>query len=260
MRLADVLAQIPGLEKRFVYYLEAQGHIRPRKIQKARIARRDYGEADVRLLRTVWRYNQRGIAVQRAVELATQPPAASYAFCLVVPRREAEALRLARTFEQVTEVAALYGERANLVLKVLAPEEGDLHAVLDRLFEARVIQSAPTVLRAALDDAVRGVAAAHKKGASQPMRAWVLIKVPAKQIGGLVDELRSFSGIVEATAVYGETDVIAKVEVSDQAALDDLVMQRIQTMPNVESTRTFIAVGGMHWERESEVRGPKSEA
>ena len=95
------------------------------------------------------------------------------------------------------------------------------------------------------------------------MRAWVLIKVPAKQIGGLVDELRSFSGIVEATAVYGETDVIAKVEVPDQPALDDLVMQRIQTMPNVESTRTFIAVGGMHWERDEgpkpEVRSPKFE-
>lgn len=83
------------------------------------------------------------------------------------------------------------------------------------------------------------------------MRAWVLIKVPAKQIGGLVEALRAFPGIVEAAAIYGETDVIAKIEVPNQAALDELVMQRIQSIEAVESTRTFIAVGGMHWERDA---------
>ena len=82
------------------------------------------------------------------------------------------------------------------------------------------------------------------------MRAWVLIKVPAKQIGGLVEELRSYPGVMEASGIYGETDVIAKVEVPDQNALDDLVIHRIQSIDAVESTRTFIAVGGMHWLRD----------
>ena len=51
------------------------------------------------------------------------------------------------------------------------------------------------------------------------------------------------------SAVYGETDVIAKLEVPSQAALDDLVIERIQAIPTVESTRTFIGIGSMHWQR-----------
>ena len=81
------------------------------------------------------------------------------------------------------------------------------------------------------------------------MRAWVLIKVPAKQIGALIEELRGYPGIVEAAGIYGETDVIAKLEVPNQDALDELVVQRIQSIDMVESTRTFIAIGSMHWER-----------
>ena len=81
------------------------------------------------------------------------------------------------------------------------------------------------------------------------MRAWVLIKVPAKQIGALIEELRGYPGIVEAAGIYGETDVIAKLEVTGQDALDELVVQRIQSIDTVESTRTFIAIGSMHWER-----------
>ena len=42
MRLQEVLNGVEGLEKRFVYYLESQGYIHPEKLQKARIARRDY--------------------------------------------------------------------------------------------------------------------------------------------------------------------------------------------------------------------------
>jgi len=83
------------------------------------------------------------------------------------------------------------------------------------------------------------------------MKAWILIKVPAKQIGPLVDHLRDVPGIVEASGIYGETDVIAKVEVPDPDALDELVTNRIQTISVVESTRTFIGIGRMHWDRDT---------
>ena len=90
-------------------------------------------------------------------------------------------------------------------------------------------------------DGAEGDGAAGKE--EEPaMRAWVLIKVPAKQIGALIEELRSYRGIVEAAGIYGETDVIAKLEVPDQDALDELVVQRIQSIDAVESTRTFIAI------------------
>ena len=72
MRLQAVLNQIEGLEKRFVYYLESQGYIQPQKLQKTRIARRDYSVADLERIRGIWHYYQRGISVQRAYELVTR--------------------------------------------------------------------------------------------------------------------------------------------------------------------------------------------
>ena len=100
--------------------------------------------------------------------------------------------------------------------------------------------------------AERAAAAPNGTAAQQEpsvMRAWVLIKVPAKQIGALIEELHTYPGIVEAAGIYGETDVIAKIEVANQDALDALVVQRIQSIDAVESTRTFIAIGAMHWVR-----------
>jgi len=82
------------------------------------------------------------------------------------------------------------------------------------------------------------------------MLAYVLIKVPAKHADSVLEQLRQFPGIVEAAVVYGETDIIAKIAVPSQAELDDLVIRRIQGLPQVESTRTFIVVGGMHWQRD----------
>lgn len=282
MRLQEVLNGVPGLEKRFVYYLESQGYIQPQKLQKARISRRDYSLADLERTRGIWHYYQRGISVQRAFELVTRAAAdGAYVFFPVPPRRWPEALALLRQFDHVMEASALYGETADFAARLRAPHESDVHNVLDRLFEAGIVAGAPQVLRfraaarwerpPATPTAAPGAtpataappsgtpppaahAASPVKGAvrrREPsvMRAWVLIKVPAKQIGALIEELRTYPGIVEAAGIYGETDVIAKIEVADQDALDELVVQRIQSIDAVDSTRTFIAIGAMHWVR-----------
>jgi DNA-binding Lrp family transcriptional regulator len=249
MRLQEVLQAVPDLEKRFVHYLESQGYIHPAKLQKARIARRDYSEADLERIRAFWSYYQRGISVQRAYELLTRAAVdGAFVFFPAPARRWAEALDVLRGSDHVAEAAAVYGETANVVARVRAPHESDLHAVLDRLLAQRIIAGLPEIYR--FSAAAYWVRGGASPDGGKTMRAWVLIKVPAKQIGGLVDELRSYPGIVEASAIYGETDVIAKVEVPDQDALDELVLQRIQSIDAVDSTRTFIAVGGMHWRRD----------
>jgi DNA-binding Lrp family transcriptional regulator len=253
MRLQEVLNQVEGLEKRFVYYLESQGYIHPQKLQKARIARRDYSLADLERIRGIWHYYQRGISVQRAYELVTREAAdGAYVFFPVPPKRWAEALALLRESDHVVEAAALYGETADIVARLRAPHESDVHNVLDRLFEAGFVAGAPQVLRFKADSVWQrgdGELDGPREEEGPAMRAWVLIKVPAKRIGALIEELRGYRGIVEAAGIYGETDVIAKLEVPDQDALDELVVQRIQSIDAVESTRTFIAIGGMHWDR-----------
>lgn len=79
---------------------------------------------------------------------------------------------------------------------------------------------------------------------SAPISAFVLITVPANQSGDIVrilmDDHSEF--VAEAAAVYGEADVIAKVETPSIEKLHQLVMNTIQNLPNVRVTRTFIII------------------
>jgi DNA-binding Lrp family transcriptional regulator len=78
--------------------------------------------------------------------------------------------------------------------------------------------------------------------------AFVLITVPAQKSGDIVSMLMEKypEFVVEAAAVYGEADVIAKVETPSVEALHDLVMNNIQDLPNVKVTRTFIVIPQLH--------------
>jgi DNA-binding Lrp family transcriptional regulator len=81
-----------------------------------------------------------------------------------------------------------------------------------------------------------------------PVAAYILITVPAKKSGDLVETLWStFPDVVlEAAAVYGEADVWAKVEAPSIDDLHSLVMEKIQNLPNVTVTRTFIIIPHLH--------------
>jgi DNA-binding Lrp family transcriptional regulator len=81
------------------------------------------------------------------------------------------------------------------------------------------------------------------------MRAFALLRVPAKQVAQTLGRLRDIEGAVAASAVYGETDIIARIEVPGQAELDEAIINQIQALPEVEATRTFIVAGGLHWTR-----------
>jgi DNA-binding Lrp family transcriptional regulator len=78
--------------------------------------------------------------------------------------------------------------------------------------------------------------------------AFVLITVPANKSGDIVrilmDDYSEF--VTEAAAVYGEADVIAKVETPSIEQLHRLVMDKIQNLPNVRVTRTFIIIPQLH--------------
>ena len=74
-------------DKRFVYYLESLGYIQPTRVPKRRIDRRDYSASDVERIRGLWRYYQRGYALQAAQELAARPRHGAYAL-LQLPSRE----------------------------------------------------------------------------------------------------------------------------------------------------------------------------
>ena len=88
-----------------------------------------------------------------------------------------------------------------------------------------------------------------KAGRRKSMMAYVLMVVPGKEVADVMEQLKDFNEVKEASTVYGESDLIAKVETADQVQLDSLVMQRLHDIPAVESTRTFVVVKNLHWRR-----------
>ncbi len=76
--------------------------------------------------------------------------------------------------------------------------------------------------------------------------AFALIEVPAKRSSAVVEYLSKHPEIKEAAAVYGETDVIAKVQTASPEELDRVIMDIIQGNPDVQSTRTLVVIEKYH--------------
>ena len=74
------------------------------------------------------------------------------------------------------------------------------------------------------------------------MIAYVLLQVSAGKARSVAGWLRKLEGVEEAYAIYGEHDVIAKVEVPDGPGLDSLIVEAIQGSPDVVATTTLIAM------------------
>ncbi len=79
--------------------------------------------------------------------------------------------------------------------------------------------------------------------------AFVLITVPSKRSGDVVEALRKLPEVKEAAAVYGDTDIVAKIEASSLNDVDKVIMDGIQSSPDVKTTRTYMVVEKMHWKR-----------
>jgi DNA-binding Lrp family transcriptional regulator len=79
--------------------------------------------------------------------------------------------------------------------------------------------------------------------------AFALIEVPAKRSEAVVQYLNKYPEIKEAAAVYGDIDVVAKIEAASQADLDRVIMDVIQSSPDVTATRTLVVIEKIHWTR-----------
>ena len=251
MKLGEIRAQVPGLPKRFVHYLESQGYIQPIKVKKERISRRDYTDEDLHTIKGAWEYYERGFSVQSAVELLRRAHRDQVYLLSKVPAGKlGQAQEVLRNYDRVVEVTAVYGEDVDLIARMHAPDEGDIYMVLAGAVRQEVVESPPQVMRIKQMELGQDARPVKNRGRRVGLRAYILIKVPAKKIDGIVEQLKQFAGIIETSVIYGETDIVAHALVEHQDELDDLIMNKIQTLPAVESTRTFIAVGGTHWRRE----------
>jgi DNA-binding Lrp family transcriptional regulator len=246
VELKEILGQVPGLHKRFIYYLESQGFIQPTKLRRQRISRRDYSANDLRIIREMWRYYQRGYSVQAAHDLVSKRERVLSYVTLPVPFEKWRSMLDALAGQaEVLEACAVYANEIDLIAKIETPDEGEVYQVLLPALRAVGLVGTPTVLRTFQHFQREPI----ERG-DNSMVSYVLMRVPGKNADEVMQELRQFPHIAEAATVYGETDIIAKVVVDSQNELDQLVMERFHNIPAVESTRTFIVIGGLHWSRE----------
>jgi DNA-binding Lrp family transcriptional regulator len=71
-------------------------------------------------------------------------------------------------------------------------------------------------------------------------KAYVLLKVKAGMERNVVNNLKAFNEVVEINELYGEWDIILKVEVERFEEMDMLLTEKIRTVSGVEDTSTMI--------------------
>lgn len=68
---------------------------------------------------------------------------------------------------------------------------------------------------------------------------FVLISVAPPHIRKAYKELSNVPGVVELNALFGEYDLIAKIEVENVEDLTKIVLDKIRTIKGISNTRTL---------------------
>ena len=72
------------------------------------------------------------------------------------------------------------------------------------------------------------------------VEAYILIKVKVGVERKVVDKLQSLKEIKDINELYGEWDIIAKIEVATIEDLDALITEKIRDIGDIELTSTMI--------------------
>ena len=76
-----------------------------------------------------------------------------------------------------------------------------------------------------------------------PTKAFILIEVQVGRANNVADSLRSIQEVTSAEVVTGPYDIIASIQVSDMAAMADLVTSQMQSIRGVIKTITCVTAG-----------------
>ncbi|MCW4047832.1 MAG: Lrp/AsnC ligand binding domain-containing protein [Candidatus Bathyarchaeota archaeon] len=83
-------------------------------------------------------------------------------------------------------------------------------------------------------------AANRLDGETMTILAYVLFKVSSGTEREVCQKLVEFAEVIQADLIFGEYDVIAKMETEDLDALESFLSERVRTVPNVLVTSTMI--------------------
>lgn len=74
------------------------------------------------------------------------------------------------------------------------------------------------------------------------MKAFVLVNVRAGKSPVVLDAMRRIEAVEIVHACWGRPDIIALVDVKNERALSNLVMDKVQPINGIESTDTHIVI------------------
>ena len=74
------------------------------------------------------------------------------------------------------------------------------------------------------------------------VKAFVLINVRAGSSPEVLSSAREITGVITAHACWGRPDIFAVVEAANEKVLSDLVLNKLQLIPGVESTDTHLVI------------------
>ena len=252
MRIREILLTIPGITNRFIYYLEQQGYIQPEKQPQGKRDLRNYSLEDYGVIERTWHYHR----------IDKLPPKVAYEKALkkeityfyLIGRIDARSLQNEiNEFRDIHEIKTLFTlyEDKDLLLELRAPEDDIIH--VDSIIR-RSLHFIPKTGNITTYKVKKTVWSDLSERRNEYMLAWVLIRIPAKHSGGVVEKLKKLKkdGIKGAWTLYGEMDVLVRIEVESKNALDDLIMNKIQGITEVEYTITYLTVDSlpnMYWEK-----------
>ena len=82
------------------------------------------------------------------------------------------------------------------------------------------------------------------------MISYLLLSVPLKHCEEIAIALRNIKEIKEVAGLYGEMDLLVKIEAQGNRQLDRIMLDIIRKYKQIENSRTYVVIGDIYWKKE----------
>jgi DNA-binding Lrp family transcriptional regulator len=72
------------------------------------------------------------------------------------------------------------------------------------------------------------------------VKAYIMMNIKSGSEDEVCEKLLNYDEIEEVSTIYGEFDVIAKVKAKDMNSLDNLIVKRLRSIPDIILTATML--------------------
>ena len=184
-----------------------------------------------------------------------------FLFLKVRARKSGQAVKLLSTaYEEIKEAAAVYAE-TDVIARASASEsrtgeillelmQGAIH-VHDKTHGTRDIFQVDSVQPYLVDGTLSRLQTENMKDLSGAIYSYVVIEIDERQgtRGQVLQELQRCDGIIYTAGLSVKPRVIAKVKAPNKMAFDNNIMEQIQNIPGVATTRSLLIINDMHFIR-----------